>query len=261
MVAILNGYIDRNPTNPDTWLDVLITINDSAINQDVAESANLSRFILNILLRDNVRTTLDTLGVRTDLANINSRYNSGQDISKDILEVSRRWSDSVDSIRRELEREIRLDEQAIEEIQNQIDVMVRTGRGGGGEVDVPYRTTLEWALKPINTGRMDIAPWALAAINAGHSAFKRLVARGGSTTSRWDKIDRNVIQRDELMGPLFAEFCATFVNKARIANPRRYMRASAEKERMLRKASIWKSMVTDLRYLAPQRKFVPRRRR
>jgi len=112
-------------------------------------------------------------------------------------------------------------------------------------------------LKPINTGRVEIAPWALAAINSGHSAFKIYVARG--RTSRWKDIDRNIIQRDELMGPLFAEFCATFVNKAKIANPRRYMHVSAGRDLMMRKASILKSMVMDLQYVPPKKQFVPQR--
>jgi hypothetical protein len=254
--GLITGLI--NPTGSRDELETLAMRTVENINQDAVEARNLSIRVARILGRDNIQRTLVTTGVREDFAAVLSGINAGEDVGREMLNILTRWIASVETLRRDAEREIELNRRAVDELQERIDVITRTGTGPGeSEIAVPFRTSLEWALKPINTGRIDIAPWALAAINAGHAAFKRYAARGRNRS--WDRIERDVLQRDELMGPLFSEFCATFVSKAKIANPRRYMRASAEKELKLRKASILKSMITDLRYDSTLKEFTLRR--
>lgn len=238
----------------------------SAIQDETKFASERGETAVNIfnLLRSNrtIRTSIRALNLEEELQDIERAvsFAGGIDTAQErlIADFAKKWLDTFTRERNRLIREVQDIKQASAELQARLDILRRTGRGPGeAEIDVPYRTSLEWALKPINTGRIEIAPWALSAINAGHAAFKRYVARGNLT--RWKNIERNTIQRDELMGPLFAEFCATFVNQAKIANPRRYMHVSARKDLMLRKASILKSMVTDLRYLPAKKKFTTRR--
>jgi hypothetical protein len=111
----------------------------------------------------------------------------------------------------------------------------------GGITSVPITTNPEWALNPINTGILRIQRWAVSAIDQGHAHFKRYFTR--VRRSEWARLKREVIQRDELMGPLFASLCATFVNRAKIGNPRRYMRDAMGRERVMRQASLMQDML------------------
>jgi hypothetical protein len=230
-------------------------------NQDIArftnERGNSLMTMYNLLQTNRtIRSSIQALELEDELQDVGTMVVTTGAPVPEVADFIRKWLDAFTREVNRLNAEIQDIRTAGEQIEERIDTLRRTGRAPGeSEIDVPFRTSLEWALKPINTGRVEIAPWALAAINSGHSAFKIYVARG--RTSRWKDIDRNIIQRDELMGPLFAEFCATFVNKAKIANPRRYMHVSAGRDLMMRKASILKSMVTDLRYVPPKKQFVP----
>ncbi|MHA1680095.1 MAG: hypothetical protein ACTSUE_03740 [Promethearchaeota archaeon] len=255
--AILTRLINPRGTGEESSdeLNTLMKRTIENINQDIVEARNLSVRVARILGRDNIQRTLSTTGVREEFTDAIRNIQNGEDANDKMLEILTRWISSIETIRRDTEREIELNRKAVDQLQDRIDVITRTGTGPGeAEIAVPFRTTLEWALNPINTGRIEMAPWATSAINAGHAAFKRYAGRG--RTHNWRKIERNVLQRDELMSPLFSEFCATFVNKAKIANPRRYMKASAEKELKLRKASILKEMLMDLRYVVSTKKFV-----
>ncbi len=250
IMALLVG-LTGGPTNHINDLADAVVISEHQIN---ADAKHMSGEAVRFLARDNIEPTLGTLGIGVDLAALTFALAGGHNVYEQVHDILARWRTSLSAMKQKTSRDIHLSERAVEEIQDRIDVITRTGRGPGeAEIDVPFRTSLEWALKPINTGRMEVASWVTSAINSGHAAFKRYAARG--QTFEWTKIDRNIIQRDELMGPLFAEFCATFVSKAKIANPRRYMRSGAEKERLLRKASILKSMLMDLRYISATKSF------
>lgn len=141
-------------------------------------------------------------------------------------------------------------DQAIARLTQQVeeltaDLRAREIEGGapetGGVTSVPITTNPEWALNPINTGILRIQRWAVSAIDQGHAHFKRYFTR--VRRSEWARLEREVIQRDELMGPLFASLCATFVSRAKIGNPRRYMRDAMGRERVMRQASLMQDML------------------
>jgi hypothetical protein len=262
----------------EAYIDRLEDIAIRTAVGDVQAAVDTSSKMYRLLNRGSVQPSLDALGLVKELGLIQDAIVLGagrvtSETTKPIAEVTRRWVVTIVGEQVRLQEEVRSIEAAIEELRRRIDALRRTGRAPGEpEVDVPFRTSLEWALKPINTGEVVIAPWATSAINKGHAQFKVYVARG--RTARWRDIERKTLQRDELMGPLFAEFCAMYVEKAKIANPRRYMRASAGAELKLRKASVVKSMQMDLSYVARARtssdpefeelgrgKFVPRHSR
>ncbi len=217
--------------------------------------------ILRYLRRGTVRSSLRAFALDDEVSNI-ARAVALSGTLGDPEEIGRllgTWLTKLNEEEQRLVRDIDDIDFAIEDIRRRIDTLVRTGRAPGEpEINVPFRTSLEWALKPINTGRMEVAPWALSAINSGHGTFKLFFAR---PRPRWLDIERNVLQRDELMGPLFAELCATFVSKAKIANPRRYLHVSANQERVKRKASLLKSMLMGLRYDLFSEEFTARRYR
>ena len=149
--------------------------------------------------------------------------------------------------------------QRVEDINTELQI--REVEGGapetGGVTSVPITANPEWAMKAINTGILRIERKFVSAIEQAHTHFKRYFAR--VRRPEWAKIDRETIQRDELMGPLFASLCATFVSRAKIGNPRRYMRDGMERERVLKKASLMQDMM-DLRYVPDTKpRFVSRR--
>lgn len=239
-----------------TITDEMNTSAQVSITSLEAQKIRTAESILIYLSRNSLKTSLSYYGLLDDVTHYNTQYAINNGVITDpegVVDILRRWVSSLATDEKRLRGEIQTIDLAITDINTRIEALRRTGTGPGEpEISVPFRTTLEWALKSFNTGRIEVAPWALAAINAGHAAFKRYAGRKNPA---WAKIERNVIQRDELMSPLFSEFCATYVNKAKIANPRRYMHASASRELMMRRASILKEMLDDLLYNQSTKKF------
>ena len=134
-------------------------------------------------------------------------------------------------------------EREVEELGE--DLRIREIEGGppetGGVTSVPIASNPEWAFNPINTGVLKIKGWAINAINQGHTYIRLYLPRS------WQEIDREVFQRDSLMSPIFATLCATFVSRAKIGNPRVYMRDKMKKEIINKRASILQTMLR-LRY-------------
>lgn len=267
-ISKLNGYFNH-------FVDLLkesnIYVNDVTLKNVIHELLNVSleeidhysklkedhiRSIFSYMINESFVVVLD----KYDVLNIFTEENIDDDGNFDIdLDFTfSKFNDFLEKFENEvkkLKNIITSTSLVLKDIEAQIDSLSKTGLGvGDKEINIPFRSSLEWALKPINTGRLDLAPWALAAIDAGHSSFNVYVARGKK--NHWRKINREVLQRDELMAPFFAEFCGTFVNKAKIANPRRYMRKSSKKELLLERTSLIKSMRDNFVYNRRQKKFV-----
>jgi len=191
--------------------------------------------------------TVDT-SIQVDLDN----YEYWQTVMEEYVSKKRSLLENID-------KRIAKLKQRVSDINTELQI--REVEGGapetGGVTSVPITANPEWAMKAINTGILRIERKFVSAIEQAHTHFKRYFAR--VRRPEWAKIDREIIQRDELMGPLFASLCATFVSRAKIGNPRRYMRDGMERERVLKKASLMQDMM-DLRYVpGANPRFVSRR--
>jgi hypothetical protein len=202
-----------------------------------------------------------------------SRYNKGiitfginMDFSKEVednieywIKKILEWAERREGYLTQIKKRISITEREKESLEEELESMERTEDLSDESIisDVRRIPTTDvgdpaWAFNPINTGMLRIQSWVTGAIDQGHAFFKQYMKR--IRKDRWDTIDREIIQRDTLMGPLFASLCATFTQRAKIGNPRRYMRNNMEKERRMFKASVVKQMIS-LRYHRAKRQF------
>lgn len=155
------------------------------------------------------------------------------------------WTESLGNFRdtrkdeiQQIEQTVAILEREVEELES--DLRTREIEGGppetGGVASVPVAPNPEWAFAPINTGILKIQGWVLNAIKQANTFIHLYLPRS------WRRINSETFQRDPIMSPIFATLCATYVTRAKVGNPRMYMRDKMKKENIIKRASILQSM-------------------
>jgi hypothetical protein len=234
--SMLNTIYDSNDDIRDTFGRVMSLTRD--VFMDVERRLEgVIRSARTILQEDiKIRRASMAFGMDIQFGTVSSDYDYWTEILSMFDQARRNEIQEMEIRRATLEREV-------EELEE--DLRIREIEGGppetGGITSVPVASNPEWAFNPINTGVLKIKGWAINAINQGHAYIRLYLPRS------WQNIDRDIFQQDSLMAPVFATLCATFVSRAKIGNPRVYMRDKMKKEIVNKRASILQTMLA-LRY-------------
>ena len=234
--GMLNSIYDSNDEIKDTFYRVMIMTRDVFMDME-RQLEDVVRNARTILQEDiKIRRASMAFGLDIRFDTLSSEYDYWVNILSRFEQNRRNEIQEMEKRRAMLEREV-------EELEE--DLRIREIEGGppetGGITNVPVASNPEWAFNPINTGVLKISGWAINAINQGHTYIRLYLPRS------WHNISRYIFQRDSLMAPIFATLCATFVSRAKIGNPRVYMRDKMKKEIVNKRASILQTMLT-LRY-------------